>query len=90
MATAWPGVMPRALNTPRSCTRSLVPSSTVLSTPSPATTAIISVSMAIKEVATAKNLPSPAVNTETSPPRAWPRDLAYASGLVPGRSPTTY
>ena len=43
MAMVCRGVIPSALNTPRSCTRSLVLSSTVLSTPSPATTASISV-----------------------------------------------
>jgi hypothetical protein len=37
------GVIPTALNTPRSWTRSRVPSSTVFSTPSLATEAIISV-----------------------------------------------
>ena len=39
MVSTWPGRIPSALNTPRSCTRSRVVISTVLSTPSPAATA---------------------------------------------------
>ena len=48
MAIVCRGVMPTALNTPRSCTRSLVCSTTVLSTPSPATATSSSVSVAIR------------------------------------------
>ena len=48
MAMTCRGVIPTALNTPRSCTRSRVCSTTVFSTPSPATTASISVSMPIR------------------------------------------
>ena len=45
MAVVCRGVMPTALNTPMSCTRSLICSTTVLSTPSPATAASSSVSV---------------------------------------------
>jgi len=51
MAIVCPGVIPTALNTPRSWTRSRVPSSTVFSTPSPATTAIIRVKTAMSDSA---------------------------------------
>ena len=53
MAIVCRGVMPTALNTPRSCTRSLVCSTTVLSTPSPATAASSSVSVAIRPMTAA-------------------------------------
>jgi hypothetical protein len=52
MAIVCRGVMPIALNTPRSCTRSLVCSTTVLSTPSPATTLSSSVSVATSPMIT--------------------------------------
>ena len=44
------GVMPTALNTPRSCTRSLVCSTIVFSTPSPATIASSKVSVPIRVI----------------------------------------
>jgi hypothetical protein len=53
------GVMPTALNTPRSCTRSLVCRTTVLSTPSPATSAMTSVSVPTR----------PSMAGSTAPPR---------------------
>ena len=51
MITTWPGRMPSDLKIPRSCTRSLVVISTVLSTPSPAATATISDSRPIRLMA---------------------------------------
>ena len=51
MVSTWPGRMPSALNTPRSCTRSLVVISTVLSTPSPAATATMSASTLTRPLA---------------------------------------
>ena len=64
MAVTCRGVMPTALNTPRSCTRSLVCSTTVLSTPSPATAASSSVRAAIRPM-TAENSEGVAVLAET-------------------------
>ena len=64
IAVTCRGVMPTALNTPRSCTRSLVCSTTVLSTPSPATAASSSVSAAIRPM-TAANPEGMAVSAET-------------------------
>jgi hypothetical protein len=40
MVMVWRGVIPRALKMPRSCTRSRVAISTLLSTPSPATVTV--------------------------------------------------
>ena len=51
MVTTCPGRMPSALKTPRSCTRSLVVISTVLSTPSPAAIATISARKPIRALA---------------------------------------
>ncbi len=48
MVSIWPGRMPSALKIPRSCTRSRVVISTVLSTPSPAAIATISASRPIR------------------------------------------
>ena len=64
MAVTCRGVMPTALNTPRSCTRCLVCSTTVLSTPSPATAASSSVRAAIRPM-TAANPEGAPVSAET-------------------------
>ena len=54
MTVVCRGVMPTALNTPMSCTRSLICSTTVLSTPSPATAASSSVSVATRPMTARK------------------------------------
>src|SRR5260370_19368241 len=75
------GVIPTALNTPRSCTRSRVAISAALSTPSPASTPTSRVSHANKDVS--RNRPSddaPSVPTTMSGPSA--RRIAPTSALV--------
>ena len=69
MTSTWPGRMPSALKIPRSCTRSLVVISTVLSTPSPAATATISDSRPIRPLAIDVELAAvrPAVRHEGLP-----------------------
>ena len=65
------GVMPTALNAPRSCTRSLVCRTTVLSTPSPATSAMTSVSVPAR----------PSMARSTAPPRSLGADQIEGCGL---------
>ena len=55
MAIVCPGVIPNALNTPMSCTRSRVVATTVFSTPRPATMASSSVRMPISPIRVRKN-----------------------------------
>src|SRR5215471_4675283 len=88
MVMACRGVIPIALNTPRSCTRSLVCSTTVLSTPSPAAIASSSVSVPIRPMMTAKSLPRPVRFTSYGARRCSAR--TYDVAETPGRSPTSY
>src|ERR1017187_7235152 len=87
MAIICRGVIPTALNTPRSCTRSRVSISTEFSTPSPASTAITTVSRPIMDASAVAANDEALCGAATTPnpgPRMWPRPLTYAYVLVPG------